>query len=130
MKKAYELYLSLVVSGDRYSPSEIDEILGVFSTKAFRAGDKKPPKYLTEYSENKWVYEKVSAQEVEPNEAMSMLIKDFLDKESELHVLSAHMKIKFFFAIYKKDYYPGIIFDPANLRFLSRVDAGLELDLY
>ena len=112
------------------SSQDVTDTLGLQPTKAWNAGDKKPPPSPAHYSSSKWLLESGAARDSSLEEHAAALLSVLEPIAEKVLSISSKSRACVFFASYCKDIHPGYIFSSAIVARIAALGLGMEFDIY
>ncbi|WP_230874956.1 DUF4279 domain-containing protein [Lysinibacillus cavernae] len=130
-------YAYLLISGnDDFSLEVVTQRLGILPTATWKIGDSvqpNNPRNLLEHSYTGWKYESAALETLETQEVLHPLLEVFQSKIDIINQLKEELtldvQMELVIQIYD-GHTPGLVIYPAFSKFLSEINAFLDIDMY
>jgi hypothetical protein len=127
----FEIFSSLIIRGEKFTPTDISNRLNLVAKKSYLIGDEKRPNCGVFHEINGWHYEITSEDSAgDLNTVLELLISELQPLEKDIKSISESMDVIIFSAIYKESYWPSMHLSPMIVSFLFNAGATIDFDLY
>lgn len=128
-----QLKLELVFYGDLLNPIEFSELIGISATDYWYKGDSIPGNNKVRRQETVWEYSTGFVKTYYLEEVTGLLLEKF---ESSSNQIIEYLKLKkleaklYIVAESESGSSPALFLDKKIIRFLSKIDGVIDMDLY